>query len=385
MTFEFWPQCCDAQGYLQYGAECAANGTFWNLLRPIGIVYYMSLPMRLGYPNNYVVALNLLMILLSIVFSSLAMGALFPETTRSKIAVTARWIAITFVYYLFAYPDAHVALSDIPAACTAILGICLFILGCEKKHRWMIAFSGLFFGLAAILRVAYLHPAYLMLFSCALISIRHSLLTRKTMLAFALLMGIPLLLQYGLTYRHTGYWSFIAPSETGRMLQLHLTTTYYGSETLVNAGGFDAYFYNASDVFKAGGGGYLGAWNAHDYMGIFLYFLKHQIFYFAGFGNLTYIAQPSDRVFSVWFLILNIGACMATWQAFLGRGRVKTSSLALAYILAVWGLASLIMPDRRFVVMIHLLTWIVGLSMLVSWTTLKFFSNADKTPGIAQG
>ena len=147
MKFSFYDQCCDALGYIQNGIVCATQGDCWNILRPIGGNYYSSIPVRMGWPSEALVGMNLFLVWCSILLASRALSVLEPKLARGGWFGLAKILAVTLAHMTFLWADAHTSLSDVPATSMALIGIWLFLLAWRSRGVFGMALAGLFLGI----------------------------------------------------------------------------------------------------------------------------------------------------------------------------------------------------------------------------------------------
>src|SRR6185436_20657968 len=122
MPLSFAPECCDAQNYAAIGAACAANyKDCWHALRPTGAVIYFSLPYRVGLAGEWVIVLNLLLVLASAALGYRAMAELSSGTTRLSRPLLA--LGSFLAHAAFMAGTIRNSLSDGPSSAIAMISM----------------------------------------------------------------------------------------------------------------------------------------------------------------------------------------------------------------------------------------------------------------------
>ena len=208
MRLAFSQQAGDAVSYLDLGSACAGDwARCWDPLRPVGAILYFSLPYRLKLPPESIIILNWLLLLGSIGLAYYTMQRVEPEKRW------LRWLrlaAISIAHFAFFWSSSWNSLSDLPATIFALAGM-QFILLARLKDRWWCYWAiGLSFGISLSLRAFFLYPALLAVVVLLALSIGNwRCLLRKCP---ALVILLPIVFQYGLTYQRTQLFGFIYPA-----------------------------------------------------------------------------------------------------------------------------------------------------------------------------
>lgn len=118
---------------------------------------------------------------------------------------------------------ASVDLTDVPAGVFAAFSI----LGFARKNALLFALAG---GLSALIRAAYLYPM-IVLAIYFLVECLYQKQYWKSLLTS--LFFVCIAPQFLLTYQHTGVFSFFEPTRTAYWTNYHLTTPWYGYDTIL--------------------------------------------------------------------------------------------------------------------------------------------------------
>ena len=359
MEWEFARQCCDAEVYLTLGEICSRTLHLqcWDSLRPIGSAVYFSVPYLLGISPKFIIVMNFLLLALSVYLGNKAVGETYSFTHWNNLYV--RYAIVTLPHLVFMYDAAWNALSDVPAACFALIGIWFLILGIKKAKVWLYAISGLSLGLAAFIRAFYLYPVLLTALCIMIAFVYYKFQPRIGVVFFIAMLGIPILYQFQSTYRHTGQWSYLNEAATAPETEIHFTRPQYGYDTVSMA----PYPYDASNCFKEPGG-LKGAVQNKDLYGILCIFVKRQTFYFESHAfpfNQVYLLSPNERVFSPLILILH-GAVLAWVFYFVWHSKVKSLFFIPAVLIgSIWMEGTLIRPESRYLMVLYVFLWVYGL------------------------
>lgn len=239
---EIAPQCCDANGYLAQGSQCALNGVCYGELRPMGNYYWFSMPARFGWSDNTLVVANIFMVALSIILSVVAIAGLLrvdrKAALRCCLVVVPFTAAIHFWYFR---PTLFHTLSDTPAAAMLLCGI--WLLMCHffwRPTRFLsgslLLLAGFFLGLSVWLRAFYLYPVFFLL----LVYIIGWLFSDSKKLVHLLILSalIPLAIQYGTMFKVYGHYSFIKQELSASWQETHLNSVIVGYDTMVYNSGY---------------------------------------------------------------------------------------------------------------------------------------------------
>lgn len=235
----FDPQCCDAVEYLDMGLRCAADGNCYDTLRPLGIVYWFSLPYRLGIAPEWLIVLQVALLLLSALLGALAMRQWLQRRTPATHTLPALLLFSLLAHVVWFYPLLQLSLSDMPASLMALIGIWLL---CLSQHRlgWQ-CLAGLCLGIACSLRTFFLYPLFGMLSLWLLLALIPLLIQRQsddrrrtlriTLLAILSAL-IPIGLQYSATLQQSGMLSYLDNSWASHWSSRHLDDNASGYDTV---------------------------------------------------------------------------------------------------------------------------------------------------------
>jgi len=233
---EFVPQCCDASIYLKMGKQCAEQGICYNDLRPMGAVYWFSLPYRLGLPPASLIIAHYVLLAISVILSVIA----GKDTCKKKSGVETSFLVLALfaifslaIHIVFLFPVLRTSLSDAPAALLALIGTWLLLLSPENSKTRTLAFGigGLALGLAAWLRAFYLYP---ILLGIGLWLLFAPWKQKNTMAHLAILCAIiPILFQYLSTFNVHKKISYLGPETSSNWSMAHLDSTITGYDTIL--------------------------------------------------------------------------------------------------------------------------------------------------------
>ena len=382
MTIAFAGQCCDAETYLRIGKACATTAaSCWTPLRPIGAALYFSVPYRLGLPPETLVVMNLLLVAASIVGCWRAFSVLCAKATVVGRLVPAG-IAVLAHLFFMAVP-AWNSLSDVPAAALALLGIWLLILGGARRRVWYHATAGSALGAAVLVRASYLYPAFLAAAVCLAASVVLKR-QRRSALALFLALGVSVGVQFYATHGRTGEWSFLDRTTTGRWERRHFGSTMYGRDTLLPGSAAE---YTAPECFRTARDPF-DAVRAHDWAAIACLWTRRQEFYFGSYvsAGRVYLSSRSKRHFSEGFLFLNGAALLLGAFFAFSAHRRKSTSVPLVLVATIWAQATAIVPESRFLMVPHVVLWVLALSAISElasqhnpWREDRPISSSDAT------
>lgn len=236
----FDPQCCDAVEYLDMGLRCATNGNCYDTLRPLGIVYWFSLPYRLGIAPEWLIVLQGAMLLLSALLGALAMQSWWlrrHQTSSSHPVRTlcALLLCSVLAHILWFYPLLWLSLSDMPASLMALIGIWLLCLSQHRHRLGLQCLAGLCLGIACSLRTFFLYPLFGMLALWLLLTLAQTGNDSRNLriTALAILSAlIPVGLQYSATLQQSGVFSYLDSSWASHWSSRHLDDSASGYDTV---------------------------------------------------------------------------------------------------------------------------------------------------------
>lgn len=385
MFWQFSPQCCDAQGYLDLGRRCFAEGECWDRLRPLGMTLYASLPYRLGLPQEALILFNLGLLAVSIALAARFIGIVWPATRRSYGWV--RYVTALLPHLVFMWTLSFNSLSDGPAAAMALSGLwltCTILV--ERRGPATAAAAGLLTGLSAFLRLSYLYPALMLgaVFVTTAIYRRH--LQKTTTAVFLAALVVPLCVQVSRTHAHTGVWSYIDSATNSSLMSEHLNSTLYGYDTVVPAWQGpgqqpqalnpdlvilqqgSAVGYDARSCFR-GSLGLMPALKDGDLAGAACLLAMRESFYFGSYATLgaVYLPSPASRIWSRWLYVVNGLPLALTLSWILTTAQRRAAGTAAAFAVSLWFVATIALPEQRFFVPVSVFTWVVGISAPWSW------------------
>lgn len=397
--FTLLDQCCDGETYLRLGEACALTGDCYDAQRPMGAVYWFSLPYRLGLDANALVYAHLLLAAISILLSTLTIGKQLIHHTRLPKQYLI-WAAIamtsTLIHFIFLYPLLRVSLSDIPAGLLALNGIWILLL-CddEDKYGWIkIAVAGLCIGMAAWVRAFYLYPLLASISVWTIICWKQK--SFKNSDGWLFLAALPILIQYGVTYQQSGSFSFISPEKIDEGIHLHLDDPAIGYDMIIRPREFWRWQSDCGEI-----NGLVTSIKNADATSL-LCLIKGRInFYFGSYSHITYhnfynaqiywgdspLPEPlppfelrelessienakSDKIrnWSPIYLSFNIFAiCGAVVFALLNRKHIHgTHTLILLFIVFIIAESLLIIPEQRFIIVPLIIIWLTCLRVLAA-------------------
>ena len=350
--------------YLTMGRLCAAGQDYYNPVRPQGFILYVSLPFRMGWAPEAIITMNLLLVALSIWLAGLAWNTLVPALkSRPWHFPPFKYAFIAAAHLAFMWGPARSALSDVPAACAALISIWLFVIACGRNNAWLLAASGLFLGLSVILRVFYYYPAYALALAAVLACVTLRRLSPSALMGFLLLLAFPVLTQFAFIYQRIHTWSLEDPQYVDDMRAKEMSAIYGPFATTSDPGyGVDVvgndkiHWYTCGDCMRFPGG-WRGALDNGDYLGILKLALKRNGFYFGSWVPQVAIADSGQRVFSRWLELANWLAVLSS-VALLFRVRKRWFlGAVLLLVAAVWALAIGIAPESRYIVLVLVFAW----------------------------
>jgi hypothetical protein len=368
--FTFMDQCCDANKYLHLGELCAETGDCYHHLRPMGAIYWFSIPFRLGLPvAATLISANLLLLVISVLLATFALLKLQRLSVLSVSRMTSLVIllASACIHLVFLYPLLRVSLSDAPASLLMLIAIWLLLISCAQKTPGFImcALIGLCFGLAAWLRIFFLYPV--LLATCAGLLIlwpKHKLAAAGLLLAL-----LPITMQLFATWSHTGSCSYVNPDSSRTMTTWHINDRRSGYDTLLT----DELRYNWYSPCRK----YLGlidAIDAGDIRSLRCLLSARLDFYLGSYSARTYPhsgVAGEFRVWSVWLLAANSVAGIGAVLFFIAlRKKLQLLQwLAPLVLLLSAGMALVIIPEQRFAMVPIILIWFfcfAGLLLLLT-------------------
>lgn len=233
--FNLAAQCCDANQYLDLGALCASTGDCYHVLRPMGTIYWFSIPYRLGLDPGILVLLHLVLTLLSIVLSVKVMVLVARTMTNRQANHRVRTLFVvgsTLAHIVFLIPVLNISLSDAPASLFFLIGLWVLLLGNNETNRgiFLHLIAGLCLGLSVWLRLFFIYPVVI---SILLYIVLCTLESKRTLACLMLLsFMIPIGIQLKNTYDRYGVLTMINPKTSMNVSNVHLNTFALGYDTI---------------------------------------------------------------------------------------------------------------------------------------------------------
>lgn len=372
------PQCCDATDYVALGERCSRELlSCWHGMRPMGAELYFSLPFRLGLGAEWTIALNALVMAASGVLGLLALRSLLPNPTRLAVILLAAGLLVA--HLSFAGALIRNTLSDLPAGGSALVAIWTLTLAASWRKRPLYAAAGLALGLCAMIRAFYLYPA-LACASVALALLAWRRNTRVEALLFASGFLFPILLQMTATHHFTGAWAFIDPTATAYGEDLHFRTVTYGYDTVLPMRGVR---YDAPECFRTAEG-MLDAVAKHAWSEVSCLVAYREWFYFGSYTpwGRVYLTDTSERHQSVALLLSNVVVVTVASVWILLRARRMPVLLSIFVFLgAIWGEATAIIPETRFLIVFYVAAWAFAVSAVIAAVLEHWRGRLRRGPG----
>jgi hypothetical protein len=358
------PTGADAGIYASYALDCVNGGNCWREIRPAGFIQYVAIPIRMGWPMEALIGMNLALMLLSALLATVALGALLPQVPAAK-----RWglgFPLSLASHaLFMLGCAHYILADVPAAACALSAVWLLLLAVLKDKAWLYPLAGLALGLAVCLRAFYLYPALLALAISALLVWPLRRTSPSAWTGLALLVLGPILMQTALTHRHTGVWSFLEPKNSAYYQASEMGTTAYAGGNISGQPVYGAdpvadrmLWYDCTGCFN-GPPGWDKALLRGDLLGMAHLALRRAHFYLGSWSYQPVLPEESDRHWSIFILLANLLAfglaIRLCW-----RGGLAVAAGPLAILAASSALAVVIHPEYRFLMGPLTGAWVLG-------------------------
>lgn len=294
-----WPplreQCCDAEGYLEEGAICAAGGGCYDPLRPLGSGLWFGALDALGIAPSALLWIHGLLLLVSVWLSlrlarrwlKLAAAAISPRLHRQLYVLCG--VGSLLAHLVFLQPVLLHSLADPPAALLTLLAVWILLSSDKQSPAWRYALVGLLLGLTAFVRAYYLYPVLGWLLISLLLWARDSQRRgRELLLALALL---PIAIQYFATWRETGAFSYISPAQESKWRDIHLRDGSMGYDTLLRP--IEAFRWPSP--CSSDNRGPLQALEQRDLALAVCIVVSRLDFYFASYAATTYL-KPANQV-----------------------------------------------------------------------------------------
>ena len=292
--FQISNQCCDADYYVELGYVCAKTDVCYNFLRPVGAVYWFSLPFRFD------VSLDLLFWLQVFMFFVVSLTSWFVlksiSSSYSHVSPGKRflsWFFLNLVIAALLWPTFFNTLSDTPASLFFIEGVLLLLLAANNNKAIYYILGGLLLGMAVIFRTAYFNPLKLAVFIFLLFKLSVFLWNKykeknvpfQWMPALVLVCFLPVAVQYWSNWKTTNELVFISKEYSETAIALHLASGSAGYDTV-----FPQNSYNWSPACQ-NSNGVSQDLRSGNFEGIACLLLGRAYFYLGSFAPRTYLGN----------------------------------------------------------------------------------------------
>lgn len=287
---EFDAQCCDAHLYINLARACLA-GECYDPVRPAGVQYWFSLPLRVGLPLEYVMVANWVLLFISVTLAVFAVRAVLRKINGAVgLGATAIILFVaTASHIFFFWPFMHVFLADAPAGLMATIGIFSYLLG-SNSQRWPAAawwvLAGIGLGMSVWIRSFYLYPVVILLGIHTLFWLLNG--RRRAVDILVLVALIPILIQFNMTWQRHHQWSFIEPVASKTWKSIHLSDSGIGYDTLLP---FSAYRIFPKCEFIPGG--VKAAWDNKSFKTLWCYTSRRIAYYWGSDTRQAYMIMKS--------------------------------------------------------------------------------------------
>ncbi|HSC74635.1 MAG TPA: hypothetical protein VLB90_00170 [Pseudomonadales bacterium] len=293
-------QCCDADYYIQLGYVCAKQEICYNFLRPIGAVYWFSLPFRFDVSLDLLFWLQVLILLVVSVTSWFVLN----NISESHFRVSSRkyslfaWLVLNLVVIALLWPTFFNTLSDTPATLFFLEGVLLLLLAGNNNKAICYILGGIMLGLAVIFRTAYFNPLQLALL-CFLFFKLSVFLWNKykgNKVSFqwnsvlVLVCLVPIAAQYWSNWKNMNELVFISREYSETAITVHLATDSAGYDTVFPQNGY--HWSPACENAR----GISSDWGTGNFQGIACLLLSRVYFYLGSYAVHTYLGDY-DRDF----------------------------------------------------------------------------------------
>lgn len=294
MAIEFAPQCCDALQYLGLGSSCAAGGSCYDTLRPMGVIYWFALPLLLNLPQQYIIYLHWFLLLVSTALSVKVMKLFLRKgskdsRTSPSLRVSLSLFAISLVIHLFFFiPIINNSLADVPAGFFSLFSIWLLCISAmrKKSSALLVFLAGCFLGLAAWIRAFYLYPLLVTIVVALLLWILQP--KKRLFLLWILVALIPPAIQVYNTYKRFGYIAYLSREQADQWTAIHLNDSSMGYDTILPMKG-ERWPSNCNNQY----GPFESVQRGHVLDAACVYSKKF-VFYFGSYASETYLRQDGN-------------------------------------------------------------------------------------------
>lgn len=241
-------QCCDADSYINIGYLCAKADMCYNELRPVGAIYWFSLPFRLALPLDILVLLQMALFLTA----AISLLLVFIEKQKhqrdiafKKLSVFTAWTISVAVCIFWILPTFFSSLSDTPASLVFLEAIVLALLAAQRNSAALFLLAGILLGITSLLRTSYFHPTNVSMILLAIASTFLWIRQKKKLAAVPqwkhiLLFAcyLPISVQYWVNWKYFDEFSFV-PSAYGKFAWvLHLQSNGAAYDTVLPQTGY---------------------------------------------------------------------------------------------------------------------------------------------------
>lgn len=357
----------DMSNYLSMGSLCAHGQDYWNPIRPQGFIEYVSIPFRMGWDPQAIITMNLILVALSVLLAGLAWNAIIPALkSRPWYFSVFKYAFIAAGHLAFMWGPARSALSDVPAACAALISVWLYIIACGRNNAWLLALAGIFMGVSITFRVFYYYPAFALILGAAFACVLLRRLSLSAVAGLMLMLAFPVYTQYAFIYRRIHVWALEDPTWVAQMRASEMSAIYgafafttdpgYGVDIIGND---KVHWYTCGDCLR-GPGGWQGALDTKDYWGIVKLAWKRNEFYVGSWVPQVAITDSKQRVFSLWLELANWLALLSTAALFFSVKRRWILGAPLLFVAASWVMAIGIAPESRYIMLVLAFAWSLG-------------------------
>lgn len=312
--FDASPQCCDADGYMQFGQECAENiRACYGDLRPVGDYLWFSLPMRFGMKAESIVILHVLLALLSVFFCAYVLRRFLIEQCNKPVSKKFYGLLLLMsllVHAVFLRPTIFNTLSDPPSAVMLLFGLGLLVLcklhkGSEHGKSGLLLLAGIFLGFSAWVRAFYLYPVLFCVLVYFFLWLFHKGRQWKELLLLVAL--IPIATQFFVMHRVYGTFSYLQQDTQNEWMQVHLNAPFIGFDTVMPRNGYFWYPQHCESQV-----GIFGGLEQGKYREVLCVISERIRFYLGTYENKTYIYSDA-KSYLVRQYSENVGDIKADW------------------------------------------------------------------------
>lgn len=290
-------QCCDSDSYVDLGYICANTGFCFDVIRPVGAIYWFSLPFRLHGSLDVLFWLQCLLLAtvcftLGYVCKSIG-GITSSSSKESKIGCLIAWLLSLLALIIGLWPTYFYTLSDTPASLFFIEAMLLLLLASVRNNGAMFFVAGLLMGIACIIRTAYFNPlrAALLIFVLAWIiqlayqGFRKDIIKNQWKSLLILACFIPISAQYWSNWKNIKEFSFVSGTYSKAAFDLHLGSNGAAYDTVLPQRGYYWSPYCANET------GIKSDWASGNLEGIACLLYNRAKFYLGSYASSTYLGM----------------------------------------------------------------------------------------------